>query len=344
VDHSQEDQKKLQELRTLLTRSRGRKLRNLNESELRALPRLYRFVSSLLSRLQTQGNAPGTLNQAEELLRRSHAVLYQGTGQENKPWYRKLYELFTVHSPRALRAEWRLFGFTLIVFYSISIGSYVAVSQQLELAFSLFDPGSVATEISQLEATEPGEPFRGNFVFGEEDSARIAGWIMAHNMGVCLLFFASGLLAPFFVYLLTTNAIMLGVYTAVAAHWGQAGAISSILWCHGVLEIQAIVIAGMAGLILLRAWIAPGAWSRTYAMQLELPRALHVLAPAFPMLFVAGLIEGFISPHAPTNLRMLVAVITGIAFLSWLFLAGRRDQENDTRPTSRTPLASRSRS
>jgi hypothetical protein len=111
-----------------------------------------------------------------------------------------------------------------------------------------------------------------------------------------------------------------------------------------VLEIQAIVIAGMAGLILLRAWIAPGAWSRTYAMQLELPRALHVLAPAFPMLFVAGLIEGFISPHAPTNLRMLVAVITGIAFLSWLFLAGRRDQENDTRPTSRTPLASRSRS
>ena len=45
--------------------------------------------------------------------------------------------------------------------------------------------------------------------------------------------------------------------------------ISSILWCHGTIELQMIALAGMAGLVLIRAWIAPGPWSRARAMALE---------------------------------------------------------------------------
>ena len=77
-----------------------------------------------------------------------------------------------------------------------------------------------------------------------------------------VLFFATSLLPPIYLILLCTNALMLGTYIAVAGHWDQAGAISSILWCHGVLEIQAIVLAGTAGLCLVRAWVRPGPWSR----------------------------------------------------------------------------------
>jgi uncharacterized membrane protein SpoIIM required for sporulation len=120
------------------------------------------------------------------------------------------------------------------------------------------------------------------------------------------------------------NGLMLGTYTAVAAHWGQGLAISSILWCHGVLEIQAIVLAGAAGLVLVRAWIAPGPWSRRHAMSLESARAWRLLAPVFPMLFVAGTIEGFVSPHAPTEVRVAVAVLTGIGLVAWIALGGRR--------------------
>ena len=318
-----EDKQRLRELRGILTRSRGRGQRELTEDELRNLPRLYRFASSLYARLETQGRDEGTLDQTRDLLRRAHGQLYRGAGQEAMPWYRRVWQTLMVDSPRAMRAEWKLFSFTFAVFYAIAIGAYVAVTYNLELAFTLFHPEMVATEISQLEATPAGEPFRGNFTFDEELSSFVAFKIMAHNIGVCVLYFASGLAVPMYIYVLFTNAMMLGVYTAVAAHWSQGTAISSILWCHGVLEIQAIIIAGLAGLILLRAWVAPGPWTRTHAMKLELPRALHILAPAFAMLVFAGLIEGYVSPHAPVEVRLSVASLTGVAFLAWLFAAGR---------------------
>jgi uncharacterized membrane protein SpoIIM required for sporulation len=146
---------------------------------------------------------------------------------------------------------------------------------------------------------------------------------MAHNMAVCVLFFGAALLPPLYLYVLATNGLMLGTYTAVAGHWDQAGAISSILWCHGTLELQAIILSGSAGLVLVRSWIAPGPWSRREAMSRESRRAWALLAPAFPLLFCAGLIEGFISPHAPHGVRLAVAVTSALALGLWITLGGR---------------------
>jgi uncharacterized membrane protein SpoIIM required for sporulation len=116
---------------------------------------------------------------------------------------------------------------------------------------------------------------------------------------------------------------MLGTYTALAWHWGQAGSISNVLWCHGVLEIQALVIAGAAGLVLLRAVVAPGPWSRGHAMALAGRRAWRMFAPIFPLLFAAGLIEGNLSPALEPAARTAVSVTTGALLLAWLLLGGR---------------------
>ena len=139
-----------------------------------------------------------------------------------------------------------------------------------------------------------------------------------------MLFFASALVPPFYAYLLGTNALMVGTYTAVAGHWGQAGANSSILWCHGVLEIQAFLLAGTAGLCLVRAWVRPGPWTRRHALQRESRRALVLIAPVFPLLLVSGLIEGLVSPHASVQTRLAVAVTTGVLLVAWVLLGGRR--------------------
>ena len=323
-----EEHRNLQRLRSILQRCRGRGLSRLSEVDLREFPRLYRFASSLHARLETRGDDPGTLTTTRDLIRRSHALLYRGaTAERRSPWAR-MYALFMVDAPRTLRSEWRMLVFMLVFFYGLALFAYVAVSQNLELAYTLFDPGIVQAEIAQLQATAEGEPFVGNFSFGMGESPRTAGLIMAHNIGVSLLFFAAGLVPPFFLFLLASNALMLGTYIGVAAHWDQGTAISSILWCHGTLELQAIILAGMAGLVLVRAWIAPGPWSRNHALRLEAGRGVHVLAPMFPMLIVAGLIEGFVSPHAPTPVRLAVAAVTGLALLAWLFLAGTESGTN----------------
>lgn len=324
----------LRRLRTILTSARGRGLRALQKEELLELPRLYRFASSLFARLETRGDDPGTLEETRQVVARAHALLYRDLDKSTESLLQRLYRIFLVDSPRALRAEWRLLVLMLLLFYGLALVSYIAVAGNLELAFTLFDADMIANEIEQLRGTAEGEPFRGNFNFGWEESPGSAGWLMAHNIGVSIFFFAVGMVPPLFLWVLSTNGLMLGSYLGVASHWDQAAEISSILWCHGVLELEAIVLAGMAGLILIRAWIAPGVWSRAHAMKLESRRALLVLAPVFPMLVCAGLIEGFISPHAPTFIRIGVAVLTGTLLLSWFFFAGRSRAE---------PITARSR-
>jgi len=59
-------------------------------------------------------------------------------------------------------------------------------------------------------------------------------------------------------------------------------------------------------------------------MALESRRAWKLLAPVFPMLFCAGTIEGFVSPHAGLAVRVATAVVTGAAMIAWVVLGGRK--------------------
>jgi len=74
--------------------------------------------------------------------------------------------------------------------------------------------------------------------------------------------------------------------------------------------------------VLARAWLRPGPWSRGHAMALESRRAWALVAPAIPFLFVAGLIEGYVSPHAPLPARLATAALTGLVLAAWA-LGGR---------------------
>ena len=323
----------LRRLRTLL----GKRARRWSEEELQDLPRLYRHACSVVARLESAGESPRVVGEARRLIGLAHSVLHRERGAGAGDLLRGAWRLFFVDCPRAIRAEWRplLAAFALV--YGLAVLSFVGVSRDLDLAPSLLDPQSVATEIEQLRATAPGEPYRGNFDFGLGLSPLTSGYIMLHNMQVGVLFFCSALFPPLYVYVLAQNGLMLGTYTAVAGHWGQAGSISSILWCHGVIEIQALVLAGTAGLVLVRALLRPGPWSRRHALALESRRALRLLAPVFPLLFVAGLLEGFVSPHAPLGVRLAVAIGTGLALVLWATLGGssrrrRRVESEAARP------------
>lgn len=325
VPQESEDQRHLRQLRRLLGTSQrpGGSRRGWREAELLELPRLYRHACSLIARLEASGENKHQANEARFLLTRAHAVLYRDREVRRDNLMVRLHRLLFRESPRAIRAEWRLLSATLAFVYGLALIAWFAVSSDLDMAASLLDPSAVEAEIGQLEAVEEGEAFRGNFTFGWGESPTTAGMIMLNNMGVGILFFASALVPPFYLFVLGKNALMVGTYTGVAGHWNQAGSISSILWCHGVLEIQAFILAGTAGLCLVRAWVRPGSWTRRHALQLESKRALVLLAPVFPLLFVAGLIEGFVSPHAPVSLRLAMAGVTGLLLLSWVLLGGR---------------------
>ena len=73
--------------------------------------------------------------------------------------------------------------------------------------------------------------------------------------------------------------------------------------------------------------VAPGPWTRGTSLALASRRSWRILAPAFPMLFVAGWIEGYVSPHAPLGVRIGVAVLSALALVSWVAFGGREPRE-----------------
>src|SRR5688572_26243510 len=295
----------------------------LADGELLELPRLYRQASGELLRLEASGADARTAAALRALLGRCHALLHSAERPPANVLERAV-RFLLVESPRAIRAEWKLGLTMLALFYGLGALAWTLVARDLELAFSFLSPEVVAKEIEQLRAVEQGEPFRGNFTFGIGESPHAAGYILAHNMSVSVLFFGAGLIPPLFLWILVQNALMVGTYTAVAGHWDQAAEISSILWCHGTIELQMIALAGMAGLTLVRGWIAPGPWSRSRAMALASRRAWALLAPVFPFLFLSGLIEGFVSPHAPLAVRVGVAAASALLLVLWIGFCGRQ--------------------
>ena len=89
---------------------------------------------------------------------------------------------------------------------------------------------------------------------------------------------------------------------------------------HGVLELPAIFIAGGAGLLLARGILFPGSLPRRDALAEAGRDAIRLLVGVVPILVIAGIIEGFVSPTATPPLAKF-AFGAGLFVLCALYLA-----------------------
>src|SRR5262249_35504050 len=85
---------------------------------------------------------------------------------------------------------------------------------------------------------------------------------------------------------------------------------------HGVIELSAIFIAGGAGLLLARAMVLPGDLKRRDALVTNGLLGIKLIMGCVPMLLIAGIIEGFISPsHTPPVFKLAAPGVTPTAFI-----------------------------
>lgn len=323
VSGQRQDLKLLERLSKLSQKAR-RKPRRLSDAELADLPRLYRAAASISSRLVTRGDQPAAIRESKRVLAQAHAQLHAGLRSDDTPWYKRFAVLMFIDGPRSIRAEWRIFSFWMLLFYGLGALGYLLVANDLGMAFRLAPPEQVAGAIAQLDGLAPGEAWEGNFTFGLEESSSTAGMIMGHNLWVCVLWMISGVLPPLMAFFFANFALMIGAYVGIASHWGQDGSIFSILMCHGTFELTAAILAGSAGTVIARGIVAPGRFSRSYAVKHAGQRALRLFAPTIPLLVAAGLIEGYVSPHASTPVRLAFAGTSAVIMIIWFGWVGRR--------------------
>ncbi|MBZ0288186.1 MAG: stage II sporulation protein M, partial [Anaerolineae bacterium] len=156
-----------------------------------------------------------------------------------------------------------------------------------------------------------------------------SAFVMSNNIRIAILAFGGGITFGLFtVYVLMMNGLIIGAVLGLAAHYGMGQELLAFIVGHGVIELSVIFIAGGAGLQLGWVLLNPGAYTRRDALALAARRAVALAVAAVPLLIVAGLIEGFLSPtDTPLLLRGGVGLLTGIALYSYLGLAGRSQEK-----------------
>ena len=118
------------------------------------------------------------------------------------------------------------------------------------------------------------------------------------------------------VYILLLNGIMVGTFQYFFYSKGLFLTSFLTIWCHGTIEISAIILAGAAGLILGKGLLFPKTLSRTASLVLSAKKSLTIILSLVPLFVIAGFLESFVTrlTWLPIFAKALI-IIFSLAFI-----------------------------
>jgi len=293
-------------LEQTLQRADGRGLRVLNRTELRELGALYRQTAADLSAVRVDGGSQQWTAYLNDLLGRAHNTIYSGTGTRASA----IVEFYARTYPRIFRRNVSLCLLAFLLFVAAAIASALVTWFYPEFQNYVLGPQMVDT-IHRREMWT-------HSVVAVKPLA--SSGIMTNNLSVSFMAFAAGITAGIgTVYLMLTNGMLFGVISTACVMAGMGQQLFSFVAPHGVLELPAIFIAGGAGLRIAQALLFPGMMRRSTALRGAGQDAVRLLLGCIPMLIVAGVIEGFLSPTSlPMSAKYATAAALFSALVMWL--------------------------
>jgi uncharacterized membrane protein SpoIIM required for sporulation len=306
---------RLEELLLLLDRMT---LRKLHREEVRELGRIYRRTASDLAIARAESRDPRLINYLNSLVIRAHGRIYRADPQAT----RRVRDFFSRDFPRTFRRTWRYTATAFGVFLVFTAIAFFGTHHDPEFSeFAGISPFFREVVINN----------RTHWWKELNDANQIGSTaIFTNNIHVTFYAFAAGVMFGLgTLYVLAFNGASFGAIIALTYRAGFGNdLLLGFVISHGVIELTCIFIAGGAGLLIGTALLMPGNLSRADALKSRGMEAVRLIIGCIPLLVVAGIIEGFISPQPiPSAIKIGIGLLTGITLYSYLLLAGREIEE-----------------
>jgi uncharacterized membrane protein SpoIIM required for sporulation len=297
---------KWQELEALLQRVEKQGIKSLSAAEIGNLASLYRSVAADLARAQTNQISASVIQELQALTSRAYTQVYRGSHRQELA---NLIKFYAWELPQVIRDTW---VYTAISTAIGILGGLIAwwYAWQDPNFLVLIAPESLIEKVRDRHELWMGS------ILGSEPLA--ASGIMINNLTVAFRVVAGGISAGIFtVIALFVNGLMIGGIATLVGQHSLAFPFWAFVFPHGSLEIPAIFLAGGAGLLIAKGLVWPGQYRRRDALKIYGAQAAQLVMGIVPMLFMAGIIEGFFSPQEviPGILKYLVGSVIFTFFI-----------------------------
>ncbi|MEE1929305.1 stage II sporulation protein M [Streptomyces sp. TRM 70351] len=275
---------------------------------------LYQRTASHLSLIRSSAPDPALTARLTGLVARARSAV---TSPRRSSW-RDAGRFFAVGFPAAVHRtlSWWAPTAVLSLLLAAVIGWWIGTHPDVQSA--------VAAPEELRQMTRPGGEYEA--YYSSNPAASFAAQVWTNNaqaVAVCLIFGA--LLGVPVLWVLLLNMANLGVGIGLMASAGRLDVFLGLVLPHGLLELTAVFVAAGTGLKLGWTIVDPGPRSRREALAEEGRAAIGMAVGLAAVLFVSGLIEGFVTPSGlPTWARITIGVAAELAFLAYVAVAGGR--------------------
>ncbi|MEU6019742.1 stage II sporulation protein M [Streptomyces sp. NPDC047515] len=307
-----------------------RRGRRLSGAEADELVELYQRTATHLSLLQSSTPDPMLTARLTQLVARARSAV---TGTRRATW-RDATRFLTIGFPAAVyrSRQWWIPTAVFSTLLAAVIGWWIGTHPEVQSAIAAPD------DLRRL--TSPGGEYE--TYYSSHPAASFAAQVWTNNAqaaAMCLVLGA--FLGIPVIWILFVNVLNLGVGIGLMSAAGRLDTFLGLILPHGLLELTAVFVAAGTGLRLGWTVIDPGPQSRRSALAQQGRSAIGMAIGLALVLFVSGVIEGFVTPSGlPTWARIALGIAAELTFLGYVYILGgraaRAGDQGDLDPTERS--------
>lgn len=308
------------EFSTQLDGVKKKGLANLNGEEVSKFADNYRAVSNDLAQLQTasRGKTSNSVYYLSRLVASAHSILYR----QKKQTFSAVINFIVADIPKEIRRSWLPVLLAMSMFMVPAAATYVLILQKPERADRFVGIGMKLRAEEGIKRKKEG---KGYIEVGSFSQPILASGVITNNIRVSAMAFASGITAGIGTALvLITNGVSISSSVAYYHTKDILDLILLFIAPHGVLELFAVFLTGGGGFLIAAAILFPKHRSRKQAFIENGKRAVTLLAGAVLLMFIAGVIEGNVSPRVwPVQWKTWFSIATAVFLIGYIMIDKR---------------------